>query len=47
LLAAVANMFSKAAMAFGIGGTRLGWRVVSGFGAIAAAGAAATAIRAF
>ncbi len=39
LLAAGANMLSKAALAFGIGGARLGWRVLSGFVAIAAVGA--------
>jgi uncharacterized membrane protein (DUF4010 family) len=47
LLAAIANMLSKTALAFGIGGARLGWSVVSGFVAIAAVGAAATAIRAW
>ena len=47
LLAAIANTFSKAALAFGIGGARLGWHVVSGFVAIVAVGAAATAMRAF
>ena len=47
LLAAIANTFSKAALAFGIGGARLGWHVVSGSVAIVAVGAAATAMRAF
>ncbi|WP_082151615.1 MgtC/SapB family protein [Caenimonas sp. SL110] len=39
LLAAGANLVSKAALAFGIGGAKLGWRVLSGFGAIAVVGA--------
>jgi uncharacterized membrane protein (DUF4010 family) len=47
LLAAAANMLTKAALAFSVGGKRLGWRVGCGFLAVVAAGAAATAIRVF
>ncbi|MES2785377.1 MAG: MgtC/SapB family protein [Pseudomonadota bacterium] len=39
-LAAGANLLSKAALAFGLGGARLGWRVLAGFGATAAVAAA-------
>lgn len=46
LLAASANMVSKAALAWSIAGRRLGARVAGGFLLIAAAGLAATAIQA-
>jgi uncharacterized membrane protein (DUF4010 family) len=44
LLAVIANMLSKAGLAFTIGGARLGRPVTLGFGAIAAAGAAAAVV---